>query len=340
MADDRDTRIAQLEAELRQAREQQAATSEILRVISNSPTDVQPVFDAIVSSARRLLDAVGANVARLVGDELHLAAFTTVGQAADDAMRATYPMPINGWIVAARAVRAGAPVYVADAETDAEYRAYGHAVTRARGVRSIVAVPMISQRKVVGTIAIPRRDLGAFSDKEIALLETFADQAVIAIENGRLFQALNESNASLREALEQQTATADVLRVIASSPADVQAVPDELVTSLKRLGQADGAFVYRVEGDEMVFIASTDPDGQGHRQPFAGSMGGEAFRDMRTVAVHGSREELMERYPGSRGARLGYSAVAVTPLVRDGRPFGVLAMGASRSGRSVNVRSR
>jgi hypothetical protein len=121
MADDA-TRIRQLEAELRQAREQQAATSEILRVISSSPTDVQPVFDAIVSSARRLLDAAGANVARLVGDELHLAAFTTMGQAGDDAIRATYPMPVNGWIVAARAARTGAPVYLADVETDDDYR--------------------------------------------------------------------------------------------------------------------------------------------------------------------------------------------------------------------------
>ena len=166
--------------DLTEALDQQTATAEILRVISSSPTDVQPVFDAIVQSALRLLDGFGANVARLVGEDLHLAALTTTDEAGNSALTAIFPMPISGWNIAARAVRARAPVYLDDTETDAEYRSRGAGLARARGVRSIVAVPMMSQNNVVGTIAVSRREPGSFSDEEIALLQTFADQAVIA----------------------------------------------------------------------------------------------------------------------------------------------------------------
>src|SRR5262249_6091878 len=157
---------------------QQTATAEILRMISRSQTDVQPVFDTIVRSALRLLDGVGANVARLVGQELQLAAFTTTDKAGDSAISAAYPVPINGWNIAARAVRARSPVYIVDTEADAEYQARGGGLTRARGVRSIVAVPMMSQNNLVGTIAVSRREPGSFSDEAISLLKTFADQAV------------------------------------------------------------------------------------------------------------------------------------------------------------------
>jgi len=199
------TELQTRNGELTEALDTQTATSDILRVISQSPTDVQPVFDAIVKSARRLLDGIGANVARLVGQELHLAAFTATGDDADHALRATYPMPISGWNVAARAARACSPVYLADVETDAEYRASGQNLKRARGVRSLLAVPMMSQNNIVGTIAVSRREPGSFSDKEIQLLQTFAAQAVIAIENVRLFKELAAANRELAAASQHKS---------------------------------------------------------------------------------------------------------------------------------------
>ena len=227
--------LTEAHSQVTEALEQQTATSEILHAISSSPTDVQPVFDAIVRSALRLLDGVGANVARVVGDELHLAALTTTDEMGDRALSATYPMPIRGWNVAARAVRARAPVYLVDTETDPDYQTMGKGLTRARGVRSIVAVPMLSHTSIVGTIAVSRLEPGSFSDKEIALLQTFADQAVIAIENVRLFKELEVRNRDLTEALGQQTATSEILSVISSSPTDVQPVFEAIAQSATRL---------------------------------------------------------------------------------------------------------
>jgi GAF domain-containing protein len=250
--------------DLTTALDQQTATSEILRVISCSPTDVQPVFDAIVQSALRLLDGVGANVARVVGDELQLAAFTTTGEAGDSALGAAYPMPIGGWNVAARAVRARTPIYLIDTEIDSEYQAMGKGLTQARGVRSIVAVPMILQSSVVGTVAVSRREPGSFSDEEIAVLKTFADQAVIAIENVRLFKELQDSNrqltvahAQVSESLEQQTATSEILRAIASSPTEVQPVFDTILSRATILLGGFVASITRRVGDDVHMAAFT-----------------------------------------------------------------------------------
>src|SRR5262245_47675314 len=256
--------LTQAHARVTEALDQQTATSEILRVISRSPTDVQPVFEAIVQSALRLLAGVGANVARVVGDELHLAAFTATGEAGDSAISATYPMPIDGWNVAARAVRARAPIYLIDTETDPDYQTLGKAVTQARGVRSIVAVPMISQGSVVGTIAVSRREPGSFSAKEIALLQTFADQAVIAIENVRLFKELQTSNRELTTALDTQTATSDILRVISRSQTDVQPVFDAIVISARRLLRGDFGVLTRVIGDRIDNVANIFAGGAEH----------------------------------------------------------------------------
>ena len=261
---DKNGALTAAHAELTEALERQSATSEILRVISSSPTAVQPVFDAIVQSALRLLEGVGANVARLVGEELHLAAFTTTGEAGDSAISAAYPMPISGgWNIAARAVRARAPVYLADTETDAEYRARGGSLRLARGVRSIVAVPMMSQNSIVGTIAVSRREPGSFSDKEIALLQTFAEQTVIAIENVRLFTELRASNRELTTALDTQTATSDILRVISRSQADVQPVFDAIVASAVRLLGAYSGGLTRVVADQITLVALTSIDHAG-----------------------------------------------------------------------------
>ncbi|MEJ2174322.1 MAG: GAF domain-containing protein, partial [bacterium] len=211
--------------ETKEALERQTATAEILKVISNSPTDVQPVFDAVASHSMRLLGARSGTVTLRAGDALHLAAFTSTTTLGDDALKKFFPVSLlnDGDTILAQAALSGAPVHVPDTE-DPHPSPTLREIARRRGYRSIVAVPMLSKGTVIGTVSVSRGEAGRFSDHDIELLTTFADQAVIAIENVRLF---NET----KEALERQTATAEILRVISTSPTDVQPVFEAIVAS-------------------------------------------------------------------------------------------------------------
>jgi two-component system, NtrC family, sensor kinase len=208
--------------ELAEAHEQQKATSEILRVISSSPTDVQPVFDAIVRSAVRLCDARFANVFRLEGKVVHLVAHHNIPLEALEQFRRTFPQPLSqGGTITAQAMLRRAVVHIHDIELLSDVPVAVRELTRSAGYRSVLAVPILRDGGALGAIGVGRSGgTGAprpFSDKEVELLTTFADQAAIAIENVRLFK-------ETKEALEQQTATAEILRVIASSPTDLQPV--------------------------------------------------------------------------------------------------------------------
>ena len=200
--------------ELKEAREQQAATAEILKVIASSPGDVQPVFEAIAESAKRLLGSYHAVVTRVIDDTVHLAAFTAGGEEGDKALQSRFPMPLSGPGPNSRAARTGEIELVTDTKTYLDISEDFKKAARARGFRSVLVVPMLRNGVAIGTIATSRRQPGSFAEEEIDLLRTFADQAVIAIENTRLF---NET----KEALERQTATAAILKVIASSPSDL-----------------------------------------------------------------------------------------------------------------------
>src|SRR5262249_7051798 len=197
--------------ELTEALEQQTATSEILRVISSSPTDVQPVFDAIVQSAVRLCDGLHGVVDRFDGELIHFAAQYNYTPEALQMTQRMYPRQPDRKQAAGRAILTGDVVNIADVQADPEY-ATDLAV--AGGWRSILNVPMLREGKPIGTIGVIRGQAGRFSDAQVELLRTFADQAVIAIENVRLFtelqeknQALTQAHAQVTEALEQQTAT-------------------------------------------------------------------------------------------------------------------------------------
>ena len=193
-----------------EAFEQQTATSEILRVISESPTDTQSVFDTIARSAMRLCDAAMAVVSRYDRELIHLAAHSHVTAEGAEVMQRIFPMRpartgIHGRIIQERGV-----VHIPDAQVDAEY---SQSLSQALHLRSAVGVPMIREGRVIGAVAVGRIEVQPFTEKEIALLQTFAHQAVIAIENVRLFKQIQERNAELREALEHQTATAEVLGI-------------------------------------------------------------------------------------------------------------------------------
>ena len=236
--------------DLKEAREQQAATAEILKVIASSPTDVQPVFEAIASSANRLIGGFSTAVHRVIDDIIHLVAFTPTNPESDEALKAAFPRH-RSEVPPVALVENGETAQIADAETaDAQTRQLG----RARGWRSVTFTPLMSQGTLIGYIACTRRETGVLADHHVQLLRTFADQAVIAIENARLF---NET----KEALERQTATAEILKVIASSPSDVQPVFAAIANSANRLLGGFSTAVFRfLEGDvHLAAFAPTDP---------------------------------------------------------------------------------
>ena len=237
--------------ELTEALEQQTATSEILRVISSSPTDLQPVFDAIARSAVRLCGARIGGVLQFDGELLHVAAHHNFTPDILELAQRLFPMRPSHETLSGRAILAKAVVQVEDLLADPEYRSQ---IALTGGWRSMLAVPMLREGNPVGVILINRAETGTFPERQITLLQTFADQAVIAIENVRLFQELQARNRDLTEALEQQTATSEVLRVISSSPNDVQPVFDMIAQNAMRLCDAQFCAVFRFDGELIHFV--------------------------------------------------------------------------------------
>ncbi len=218
---------ARLFDETKQALDRQTATSKVLQVISSSVEDVQPVFDAILASCSELLRGTRLNVFLVEGDQIHLGA-TLGGHDIDKTMEDSYPMPLAG-TATERVLRERRILSSSDVANDPALPPGQRDWARRTGYNySVVMAPLFAHGHGVGSINVVRSPGDAFDDSEQALLKTFADQAGIAIQNARLF---NET----REALERQTATAEILRVISSSPTDVQPVFDAIVQSCRRL---------------------------------------------------------------------------------------------------------
>ena len=242
--------------ELKDSLEQQTATSEILGVIASSPTEIQPVLNAVAENATRLCEAKDVSIGLVEGDVLNVVA--SYGM-----MARWWPdegVPINRGSVTGRTIVDGRPVHVYDlaSESDEEFP-LGKIYQKRGGHRTNLGIPLLREGVPIGVIAIRRMDVRPFTDKQIQLLETFAAQAVIAIENVRLFKELQERNAELREALEHQTATSEVLGIISRSPTDVQPVLDAIVESAAKVCGVDDVMLRLRNGESMVARAHFGP---------------------------------------------------------------------------------
>src|SRR5262245_12939513 len=332
----RATELSQLKEELRRVSaelesckrelavvtEQQTATSEILGVIASSPTDIQPVLDAVAATAARLCDARDVLIDRVDGDVLeHVAVFGPMPMAATR-------RPLTRGTPAGRAVIECQTIHIHDVLPLLETE-YPEAKDRQQvtGTRTVVVTPLLREGDAIGTIQIRRPEVRPFTEKQIALLKTFADQAVIAIENVRLFKELQERNRDLTEALEQQTATSKILEVIASSPTDIQPVLNAIAESAARLCDAANATVGRVEGNLARPVASYGSmPVPGPRIITRGTPSGRAMLDRKTIHVSDLAAAMDEEFPESRPRQQmsGARSVLAAPLLREGISIGVI----------------
>jgi signal transduction histidine kinase len=315
--------------EINEALNQQTAISEILGVISSSPTDVQPVFDTIAERAALLCDAKTGFVFTFDGEWINLGSSFGVDPQGVEAIRRKCPLRPGGHSIAGRTVSKGAVVHVPDVLADPEYELKEAAVTA--GFRGTLGVPMLSEGKIVGAITVTRAEVGSFTDKQVDLLKTFASQAVIAIQNVRLFNEINE-------ALEQQTATSEILRVISNSQTDVQPVLDTIVRNAVRL--CDGLFsaLYQFDG-ELIHLGAQHnftPEAleEVHRifpaRPTRALGTGRAI--LERVVVHVPDVELDPEFPQSLSHAIGFRSSLFVPMLREGAPTGVIMVARAEPG--------
>ncbi|HYK98220.1 MAG TPA: GAF domain-containing protein, partial [Candidatus Acidoferrales bacterium] len=299
--------------------EQQTATAEILRVISSSPTDVQPVLDAIARSAAEYCGAEDATVGILDGQLWTIRAHHGSVELRQDVATVTFADGgIRRDFVSGRAMAERRTVHVPDLQEATAEFPQGASVSPT--TRAIVATPLLKGKASIGAIFLRRTVPLAFTARQIELLETFASQAVIAIENVRLF---NET----KDALEQQTAIADILRVISASPTDTQPVLDAIAQSATRFAAAEDAAVLLVRGDEAVPVSHHGPIPMPIGVPVGpDSVSGRAILEARTIQAEDVTAS--DEYPRSKQAGLddGQRTVLAAPLMRAGKALGVIVM--------------
>src|SRR5262249_50886319 len=280
-----------------------------LRMIARSPTDLQSVLDGIAERAARLCDAEDAAIFRLDGNFLRLVAhfgpIPTAGNVGESGRVLDRGTPAGRAIIDRQTIHVH-DLRAADAEFP-EAKARGIAM----GLRTVLDAPLLREGVAIGAIHIRRREVRPFSAKQIKLLETFADQAVIAIENVRLFN-------DLKEALEQQTATSEILSVIASSPTDIQPVLDAVAENAARLCEATYAQIRLVEGDGTRLAASFGTQTAPEFRPMSPRIPtGRAILTRETLHIHDIQEVQME-FPESEAVHRGVRTFLVAPMFREG----------------------
>ncbi len=345
-------RVAELERQLSacaqreaEAQELQRATREILQAIAASAGDAQAVLGTVASWAMRISRAVDTLIFRLEGDLVRLVAhhgpLETPRSAAE-------PWPLAERRVVNESIRERRPVHVPEIGPAVPLRfpdtwQHGRFTTEGEEHRTWLGVPLLVGPEAIGGLLIRRAEVAPFTEHEIAVVETFAAEAAIAIENARLFQELEERNRALGHALERQTATADILGMIASTPGDPQAVLDAIAEHAARLCDTYSAGILRVDRDALVplahygfgpIMAGAPAEGPvrnpenpnlGGRLPIEGSFSGRAVLDRKTLHIPDAAAASPEEFPigVANQKRTGQRTTLVTPLLREGEPIGV-----------------
>src|SRR5947207_6697858 len=322
---------------LSEALEQQTATSEILRVISHSLTVVQPVHDAGEERAARLCGAVEAIIQRVDGDMIYRAAHFGAITSVSDVRPVTWATPSG------RAIMERRTIHVDDILEEFAHGNYleARALQQGSGFRTVLIVPLMREDAVIGIITIRRLEVRPFTAKQMALVKTFADQAVIAIENVRLLTELQPSNRELTTALDTQTATSDILRVISRSLTDVQPSFDAIVAAAVRLLGAYSGMLTRVAGNQIEIAALTSTDDAGDaalRTFFPQSLRSEwphaqAIRNRTPFNIADTETdprlpEATQAYARARGWRSG----AIVPMLRHADAIGTLGLSRGEPG--------
>jgi class 3 adenylate cyclase/putative methionine-R-sulfoxide reductase with GAF domain len=326
--DQRTRELIEAQKHLAELVEQQTATSEVLRVISSSQGELEPVFQATLEKAVRICEAKFGNVYRWNGDALSLVAShntpsTLIEQRRRAPFRPSHKTPFG------RVISERKTIHVVDAAAEEAYIERSPSIVAAvelGGIRTYLAVPMLKGDQLIGIVSIFRQEVSPFTDKQVSLLENFATQAVIAIENARLL-------SELRQSLELQTATADALRVIGSSPNDLRPVLDALAENAARLCDAFDVYIQLREGNMVRYVAHyggiipTSPVVGGTRPLTRDLVIGRAMLESRLIHLLDLQAESEEFPEGSAIARRdGYRTIIAVPLMREGYAIGTIAV--------------
>jgi signal transduction histidine kinase len=320
--------------ELSESLQQQTATADVLKVISRSTFDLQTVLDTLVNSAALLCRADRAAIRLAKNGAYHHVASYGFTLEQKDYMK-HHPWTADRGSVGGRAVLEGKAVQIEDVKADPEFRLMTG--PGFQNVRTILGVPLVREGVPIGALILTRGAVEPFTDKQIELVTTFADQAVIAIENVRLFDEVQAQKRELSEALEHQTATSEVLNVITRSPTDAQPVFDAIVQSAARLCEATFSLVFLYDGDLLRLAAPRNftPEVLSElfqaypKRPDRSTVGGRAVLDGRIAHV----PDLLAdpEYSHQLALAGNWRAALAVPMLRDGRPVGAISVGKAEA---------
>ena len=315
--------------ELRESLQQQTATADVLKVISRSTFDLQAVLDTLTESAARLCEADIAAIIRQKGESNYWATSFGLSVEQSEYVKNVAIKPGRG-TVAGRVLSEGKTVHVPDVLADPEYTQLD--AQKVAGHRSTLGVPLLREGSPIGLILLMRRVAQPFTDKQIELVETFADQAVIAIENVRLFDEVQARTREFSESLEQQTATSEVLQVISSSPTDIQPVLNVILQTAGRLCESEYACFFKLQDGAYHLAGSNNAKADYIKylseHPIRvdrGTVVGRAAIERRTVHIPDCLTD--PEYTAHENARIGkHRSLLGVPLLRDGVPVGVIGL--------------
>ena len=311
--------------ELRQSLEQQTATADVLRVISSSPGELEPVFQAMLENATRICEAKFGSMLLRDGDRLRRVA---IHNAPPSFAKFNSETPVVSTAASSSLLRVMATkqaLHITDLQTDDP----NDPLAKFADARTIVTVPLLKDNEVLGIMGIFRQEVRAFTDKQIALVQNFAAQAVIAIENTRLLNELRQRTDDLTESLEQQTATADVLRIISSSPGELEPVFQAMLKNATRICEAELGVLYRFDGGAFHFAAEVGAPPEyvefnRQRGPFQPTPGGQLERVMLTKSVSHTADEANSAIPGIAARLAGARTQIIVPMLKENELVGAI----------------